>query len=423
MTIQDIRAGQIQSGDVGLIDVDLALTEADRRIYTDPTLFEIEKHAVFARSWLYACHEHELADAGDYVTATIGDQPVVVCRSRSGELLAFFNSCAHRGAEVAAGRDGNCGNNFRCMYHGWTYDTDGKLIGVPYPQAYGPEFDKSDFGLTPIHAAAFAGLVFVAIDPVAPTIEEFLGEAGPHLERLLGGTEVLGRAACVFEANWKTWHENFADNYHPEFVHNWVHDFEYGYADQGANYELEPGHGLLEWPMSPPEFERYAAGLEKLSGIQVDPMANPAWGEPPFEPDFSIQQYVMTLFPNFDLQLFLFGGVRVIQVLRPLAVDRTIVEIVCVGLVDDDPVTRQWKLERAADLQGSWGKLSPDDIEAVERTQSGCRSGARRVSNMGRGLAPGTVGETRDEYALRSFHKAWRSYMDPNDMNREGSGR
>jgi hypothetical protein len=163
--------------------------------------------------------------------------------------------------------------------------------------------------------------------------------------------------------------------------------------------------------MGPPEFERYAEGLERLSGIQVNPMENPAWGEPPFEPDFSFQQYVMTLFPNLDLQLFVFGGVRVIQLLTPVAVDRTIVEVVCLGLVADDPVTRQWKLERAADLQGSWGKLSPDDIEAVERTQLGCRGSGRTVSNMGRGLAPGKVGETRDEYSLRSFHRAWRSYM------------
>ena len=397
-------------------DVEVAIrsrgpAEVDRRIYTDAALFEIEMASVFARSWLYACHEHELAEPGDFVTVTAGTEPLLVCRGRDGELRAFVNACTHRGAALTGTRSGNCGNNLKCLYHGWTFALDGSLIGVPYPQAYGPDFDKADHGLAEVRLAVHAGLVFVAFDPAVPSITDFLGEAIPHVDRLLGGTVVLGRVRCEARANWKTWHENFADNYHPEFVHNWVHDFEHGYANQGANYELEPGHGLLEWPPGPPEFERYRDGLRRLSGIDVDPLANPAWAEPPFAPDFSIQQYVMTLFPNFDLQVFVFGGVRVIQVVHPVAVDRCVIEVVALGHVDDDPPTRQWKLERVADLQGSWGKLSPDDIEAVERTQVGSAGSANHTSNFGRGVAPGKVGETRDEYSLRSFHRLWRQYM------------
>src|SRR5262249_40236055 len=134
------------------------------------------------------------------------------------------------------------------------------------------------------------------------------------------------------------------------------------------------------------------------------------WGEPPFEVDFTADDRVLTLFPNFDLQSFFGGAATVIQVLTPTAVDETVVEVVILGMESDDDIARRWKLERGAGIQGSWGKVSADDLEAGYRTHRGSVT-VDRFSNMGRGVEPGKVGATRDEYSLRSFHFVWREYM------------
>ena len=83
------------------------------------------------RTWQYAGHVGDLPEPGCYLTATAGDQPVLVLRGDDGEIRAFRNVCRHRGSELLTGA-GRCKKAIRCRYHGWTYDaTDGRLLGVP----------------------------------------------------------------------------------------------------------------------------------------------------------------------------------------------------------------------------------------------------------------------------------------------------
>ena len=54
-------------------------------------------------------------------------------------------------------------NFFRSPYHGWTYDSGGRLVGVPYQGGYGPEFDKQEMGLVPVsRLETYAGFVFAS---------------------------------------------------------------------------------------------------------------------------------------------------------------------------------------------------------------------------------------------------------------------
>ncbi|TML14265.1 MAG: Rieske 2Fe-2S domain-containing protein, partial [Actinobacteria bacterium] len=71
--------------------------------YTEPEILRREQERIFRRSWQYAGHAGEVAEPGSYFTCAAGHVPVVVTRSRCGELNAFVNVCRHRGHPVAAG--------------------------------------------------------------------------------------------------------------------------------------------------------------------------------------------------------------------------------------------------------------------------------------------------------------------------------
>ena len=102
-----------------------------REVFVSRDIFEREQRAVFDRSWVYLGHTSELKNPGDYRTRWVTGRPVIFCRDRGGQVRALINACRHRGALVCREREGNA-RNFYCMYHGWTYNTDGSLRGVPY---------------------------------------------------------------------------------------------------------------------------------------------------------------------------------------------------------------------------------------------------------------------------------------------------
>lgn len=398
------------------------LDHIDRRVYTSPAIFEAERDRVFGRSWIMVGVLSDFEKTGDYVSTTIGLDPVVVVKDKEGDLNAFYNTCTHRGTAVAGEPRGNCGTHLQCPYHQWTFDLKGRLAAVPYPAAYGSDFPKDQLGLVPAKVEVCGSLVFAATNPVVPTLRGFLGEAWEWVEHFTAGKEVFGRGAWTYEGNWKLWHENFRDNYHPEFVHGLVHDLEAGFADQGRNVWLEPGHSLMEWPMVPPQFDRYAAGIRKRSGVVVDPTQNEEWqgprppegtpegdhadeGEHADLPPMSVSAY----FPNLDFQAFFTG--LVVQRLTPLSPDATRVDITFLAPEGEPEWVRAFRLDHEAGMQGSWGKVSADDTEVCELTQVGLRGRGTQLSNMSRGRAPGRSGETRDEYSMRSFHAEWRKYM------------
>ena len=111
-----------------LVNVEQGLV--NRKIFSDPDIYQLELEQIFARCWLYLGHESQLPNRGDYINVFMGEEPVLVVRNRQGKLNAFINSCRHRGNRVCRADAGNTAS-FLCTYHGWTYDLDGKLIGVP----------------------------------------------------------------------------------------------------------------------------------------------------------------------------------------------------------------------------------------------------------------------------------------------------
>jgi len=81
-------------------DREAGIYRANRRIFTDEELFELEMTHIFEGNWVYLAHESQVANPGDYFTTYIGRQPVVITRSKDGSLNCLINACAHRGAGV-----------------------------------------------------------------------------------------------------------------------------------------------------------------------------------------------------------------------------------------------------------------------------------------------------------------------------------
>jgi phenylpropionate dioxygenase-like ring-hydroxylating dioxygenase large terminal subunit len=204
--------------------VSLERGEVDRRIYSDPALFEREMEQIFGRAWLFLCHESQIPEPGDFFASVMGRDNVLVVRQKGGSIRAMLNTCAHRGNAVCRADEGNA-KGFLCTYHGWSYGIDGRLVGVPgYKNFYDGEVDKNRLGLAPVaQLASYKGFVFATHDPTAPPLEEYLGATGRLGLDLIAArgdmVVVPGIQKFVIDCNWKIAVDNLFDWYHPQVTH------------------------------------------------------------------------------------------------------------------------------------------------------------------------------------------------------------
>src|SRR5581483_5868148 len=105
------------------------------RIFADPGVYRREIEQLFPRCWLFVAHGSEIPSSGDFVTRQMGADPVIVSRDAGGQPHVLLNVCRHRGRQVC-NEDAGRTSHFRCGYHGWTYDSAGKLTGLPFANAY-----------------------------------------------------------------------------------------------------------------------------------------------------------------------------------------------------------------------------------------------------------------------------------------------
>ncbi len=190
------------------------------RYYTDPGIYEVEKERIFASSWLFACHESELPEAGSYKTLDVADENIAIVRGRDNVVRGFFNVCQHRAHRVLNG-SGKLAVTMTCPYHAWAYNLDGTLR-----TARGSEnvegFDKRDFGLREVRVDIMLGLVFVNLDMNAASFAEQYAGLEQDILRWMPRAAAL-KFACredfTINANWKVVVDNFQECYHCEPAH------------------------------------------------------------------------------------------------------------------------------------------------------------------------------------------------------------
>lgn len=192
-------------------------THAPGYVYGDPRVLQLEKEHIFMKDWLCVAHVDELPNPGDFLTHTVIDEPVLIVRNRSGELQAFYNQCRHRGVEVAQG-SGNA-KIFKCPYHAWSYDLDGKLVGVPFmKEAQG--FDQKTCSLKRIKLDTWGGFAHINFDPQAEPLSSYMSEYEHEFGLLQQDQLKLGLKCEVnFDCNWKFVYENLMDIYHVGVTH------------------------------------------------------------------------------------------------------------------------------------------------------------------------------------------------------------
>jgi phenylpropionate dioxygenase-like ring-hydroxylating dioxygenase large terminal subunit len=189
--------------------------------YTAPEVFAAEKERIFYRSWVCVGLLEDAREPGEYFTAAVADQDILVIRGRDGELRAFYNL-----------------RRIVCPYHAWSYDLDGRLAYARNSESV-PGFDASAICLTPVRVEAFCHLVFVNLDPDAPSLGEQIEgleaevrAVAPEIDQVCLGD----RVEKVIEANWKVIVENFSECYHCTVAHP---SFTQGVVDP-ESYRITP---------------------------------------------------------------------------------------------------------------------------------------------------------------------------------------
>jgi choline monooxygenase len=189
----------------------------------DQERFDLEMLRVFARSWIWLGDTEDLREPGDYISGTIGLQPVFVVRQADGSLRGFLNACRHRASPLVYDAAGHCPKSFTCLYHAWTYGHDGALLSVPdQKNMYGSEFHRDDYGLVPIRVGVlFDKLVWGCLSRKQVSLEDWVA---PLMERYTrfgfqNFTRFHRDLDDVYPINWKAFMENSNDDYHVRFVH------------------------------------------------------------------------------------------------------------------------------------------------------------------------------------------------------------
>jgi carnitine monooxygenase subunit len=261
--------------------------------YTDPSLFELEKEAIFKRLPLMLAPSCELREPGSFKAMDVVGVPVLLTRKKDGSVGAFLNMCSHRGNPVAKGA--GQASRFVCGYHGWTFRNDGALVGVASPADFG-EVNKAELCLKQFPVLERAGLIWVILDPASKLdiadylcgYDDLLNHFGFVDWHLFDSRELAG-------PNWKTAYDGYLDFYHLPVLH--AETFGPDFFNR-ANYFAWGPHQRLAAP---------ATTVQKTGSAEVLDLTTTSENEWPLE---ALLQGVWTIFPHISIASFYGGGGR-----------------------------------------------------------------------------------------------------------------
>ncbi|WP_454871629.1 aromatic ring-hydroxylating dioxygenase subunit alpha [Paraburkholderia xenovorans] len=412
-----------------------------KRVYTDPEIFNLEMERIYGQAWIYVGHESQVPNIGDYHTTTIGDQKVVMVRANDKRIAVLYNRCPHRGANLVADDSGCAGKFFRCPYHAWTFRLDGSFLSAPLRAGFeNTTFDPSNpqFSMIPVaQVDSYRGFVFAKQATGGPNLVEFLGGAASSIDNMCdrspaGKVEVAGGVFRVMQfSNWKMFYENLHDTMHGPVTHEssviaarkqheQSGEMPFELLIQDGNGEpytfweklelraFHHGHGYMEGIFDPA-----AATRDPVSRAHFACLSE-AYGEQRAREILGMNRHNTIIYgsgsPHNVFQQF--------RVIRPVSVDRTMVEIQVFRCVDAPEEVFERALTYANVVNSPSSNVMPDDVEVYRRCQvgNGTRGGDwishHRYAGTDVVLPDGAVSiNGTSELPMRNQFAAWFNYM------------
>jgi anthranilate 1,2-dioxygenase large subunit len=397
-----------------------SLTRVPYWVFQDEAVYRAEQDRIFhGPYWSYLCLEAELAEPGDFCATFIGEQPVLVTRDVDGEVYAFENRCAHRGALIAMADHGHS-RDFTCVYHAWTYNLQGDLTAVAFSDGVGgkggmpPGFCLADHGPRKLRIAVVHGLVFGTLSNDLPDIEEYLGEEIiDRIDRVLGGRKpvVLGRFAQRLPNNWKLYAENVRDSYHASILHLFFTTFGINRLSQRGAILVDSSGGHH---VSYSEIDRSAAESTEYRDQKIRSESEYQLADPSLLAGFSevgddVTLQILSVFPGFVLQQIQ-NSVAVRQIL-PRSADDTLLNWTYLGFESDTEDQRLVRMKQS-NLVGPAGYVSMEDGGIGGFVQRGIAGAADEYATLQMGGDTAESSESRvTEASVRGFWKAYREAM------------
>src|SRR5215831_15378445 len=245
--------------------------------------------------WQVVGRADQVRNKGDFFTANLETEPIVVARGEDGVLRAFYNVCRHHAAAVVTEAEG-CAKQFRCPYHGWTYGIDGALKGMVEFEGV-CNFDRAKNGLVPVKVDAWENFVFVNLDGQAAPLQDFLGKVPEIVAPLELGKKMkfFDRRVYTLQCNWKVYVDNYLDGgYHVPHAH------------KGLSSVIEYTSYTIE------NFER--------SCLQSSPLSSGAKSKKDVAATRQGRAFYLWVYPNFMVNAY--EGVMDTNLVLPLAVDK-----------------------------------------------------------------------------------------------------
>jgi carnitine monooxygenase subunit len=366
-------------------------------VYHDPDFFGVEMERVIRPSWQVVCHESDVAKPGDWHSLDYLGESVIVMRAEDGAVRAFHNVCRHRASRLVDGAAG-CAKKLVCPYHGWTYEQDGRLSGVPGKSDY-PGLDMGVLGLKPVEMELWNGFIFVRLESGGPSVAAMMAPFDAMIAPYrFAEMQPLGRVTLRPRLlNWKTIADNYSDGLHIPIAHpGLTRLFGRSYGVEAHAHVDRMWGDMVERPSANLSERAYQHFLPRVAHL----------------PEAAQRHWLyFKLWPNVAFDIYP-DQVDFMQFL-PVSATETLIREISYALPDDRREMRaarylNWRINR---------QVNAEDSVLITRVQAGMGS---------RSYTPGPLGES--EVCLRGFAQKLRRLVPearfnfPPSRKREGSG-
>jgi carnitine monooxygenase subunit len=349
-------------------------------VYHDAGFYAAEQDRVIRPSWQIVCHISDIDSAGDWHSLDYAGESIIVIRGDDGAVRAFHNVCRHRASRLVDGSSG-CAKKLVCPYHGWTYEQDGRLSGVPNKADYG-SLDLTPLGLNRAECEIWQGFIFVRLAGNGPGVAEMMAPyeamiAPYRLPEMRAFGRVTLRPRAV---NWKNVADNYSDGLHIPVAHpGLTRLFGRGYGVEAAEHVDRMWGDLVERPSSNPSERAYQKFLPHIEHLPADKQRH--W-------------LYFKLWPNVAFDIYP-DQVDFMQFI-PVSPTQTMIREIAYALPDSRREMKaarylNWRINR---------QVNAEDTALIARVQAGMQS---------QSYTPGPLGNS--EVCLRGFARKLRTLI------------